>query len=56
MTKDILVSMFIKKKFEYALNAFDRIVFNTREIIRPNRKFERKHRQKKPYSMNYKRL
>lgn len=56
MTKDILVSMFIKKRFENALNAFDKIVFNTREIIRPNRKFERKHRPKKTYSMNYKRL
>lgn len=56
MTKDILVGIFIKKQYETALEYFDKIVYNTREIIRPNRKNERKHRQKKLYSMNYKRL
>ncbi|NOY97076.1 MAG: IS4 family transposase [Chlorobi bacterium] len=56
MTKDILVGVFIKQQYEKALKAFDDIVYNTREIIRPDRKNERKHRQKKPYSMNYKRL
>ena len=56
MTKDILVGVFIKQQYKKALRAFDDIVYNTREIIRPNRKNERKHRQKKPYSMNYKRL
>lgn len=55
-TKDILVGLFIKKKYSQALDAFDDIVFRTREIIRPNRKNPRKHRQKKPYSMNYKGL
>ncbi|MEN8120983.1 MAG: hypothetical protein ABFS35_11575 [Bacteroidota bacterium] len=56
MTKDILVGVFIKQQYKKALKAFDDIVYNTREIIRPNRKNERKHHQKKPYSMNYKRL
>lgn len=56
MTKDILIGVFIKKQFERALEFFDKNVFNTREIIRPNRKNERKHQQKKTYSMNYKRL
>jgi len=56
MTRDILVGVFMKKQYKKALIAFDDIVFNTREIIRPDRKNERKHRQKKPYSMNYKRL
>ncbi len=56
MTKDILVGVFIKQQYKKALSAFDDVVYNTREIIRPNRKNERKHRQKKPYSMNYKRL
>ena len=56
MTKEILVGLFIKKQYKKALKFFDVIVYNTREIIRPNRKNERKHRQKKPYSMNYKRL
>lgn len=56
MTKDILVGVFIKEQYEKALKAFDKIVYSTREIIRPDRKNERRHRQKKPYSMNYKRL
>lgn len=56
MTKEILVSLFIKQGINLALGAFDDIVYKTREIIRPNRKNERKQRQKKPYCMNYKRL
>lgn len=56
MTKEILVSTFIKGQYKMALNAFDSIVFHTREIIRPGRKFERKHRMKKTYAMAYKRL
>jgi hypothetical protein len=56
MTRDILVGVFIKQQYKKALKAFDDIVYNTREIIRPDRKNERKHRQKKPYCMNYKRL
>ncbi len=56
MTKDILIGVFIKHQYKKAIEAFDEIVYNTREIIRPNRKNERKHRQKKRYSMNYKRL
>jgi len=56
MTKDILISMFLKNQFAGAIKAFDDIVYKTREVIRPGRKNERKHRQKKPYCMNYKRL
>lgn len=56
MTQNILVGVFIKQQYKKALDAFDKIVYSTREIIRPDRKNERKHRQKKPYSMNYKRL
>ena len=56
MTRDILIGMFIKNQYQKALSAFDEIVYKTREIISPNRKIERKQRQKKPYSMNYKRL
>lgn len=55
-TQDILISVFLRKQFKKAIKAFDKIVFGTREIIRPNRKFERKKRPKRPYSMNYKRL
>lgn len=56
MTKDILVGVIIKQQYKKALRAFDDIVYNTREIIRPDRKNERKHHQKKLYNMNYKRL
>ncbi|MBN2263728.1 MAG: IS4 family transposase [Prolixibacteraceae bacterium] len=55
-TMDILVPTFIRKKYKEALQAFDLIVENTREIVRPGRSNPRNKRQKKPYSMNYKRL
>ncbi len=56
MTQDILIGLFIRKQIKKAFEAFDKIVKSTREIIRPNRKEERKHHPKKLYSMNYKRL
>lgn len=56
MTREILIGTFLKNKVVGALKAFDHIVGSTREIIRPDRKNPRKHRQKKPYSMNYKQL
>lgn len=56
MTRDICISLFLKKMIRQALEAFDKIVKSTREIIRPNRKNERKHRPKQLYHMNYKRL
>lgn len=56
MTQDILVSVFIRKQFKNAIKAFDKIVYLTREVIRPGRSNPRKHKQKKPYSMAYKRL
>lgn len=55
-TQNILIGVMIKNQFQKALEAFDKIVENTREIIRPGRSFERNKRPKKPYSMNYKRL
>lgn len=51
---DIAIPMFIKKKFGDALNAFDKLVYNTREIVRPGRKVPRHKRMKKPHYMNYK--
>lgn len=56
MTLDILIPLFVRKQYKDALKAFDQIVSETREIIRPGRVVPRKHRQKKPYTMNYKRL
>ena len=56
MTQEILIGIFIRKQIKKAFVAFDKIVESTREIIRPNRNVKRKHRPKKLYSMNYKRL
>lgn len=56
MTRNISIGLFIKEIIKKALKAFDLIVYGTREIIRPNRKNERKHRQKRLYHMNYKRI
>jgi len=56
MTQDILIGVVIKQKYKQALEAFDKIVASTREIVRPGRSFERRKRPKKTYSMNYKRL
>ena len=56
MTQDILIAVFLRKQFEKALNAFDKIVEETREIIRPGRSNPRKKRPKQLYSMNYRRL
>lgn len=56
MTQKILIGVFIKKKYKQAIEAFDSLVFKTREIIRPNRSEPRNHKIKKRYSMNYKNL
>jgi hypothetical protein len=56
MTREISIGLFIKKLIGEALLAFDALVSKTREIIRSGRKFERKHKTKKLYSMNYKPL
>ena len=56
MTGNISIALFLTNKIKSAIEAFDRIVEQTREIIRPNRKFERKKKPKKPYHINYKRL
>ena len=56
MTQDIMIGLLIKQKYKQALEAFDKIVASTREIVRPGRSFERKKRPNKTYSMNYKRL
>jgi hypothetical protein len=55
-TKDVLVALFLKSRAKEAIVAFDDIVYKTREVIRPGRKNERKHKFKKPYCINYKRL
>jgi len=56
MTLDVLISVFVRKNYKMALEAFNLNVFGTREIIRPGRSITRNKKPKKPYSMNYKRL
>jgi len=56
MTQDIMIAVFIRKQFTKALQAFDNVVAETREIIRPDRSEPRNKKPKKLYSMNYKRL
>ena len=56
MTQNILIAVFIRKQFEKAISAFDKIVADTREIIRPGRSNPRKKKPKQLYSMNYKHL
>ncbi len=56
MLRNISVGLFIKHKIEQAITAFDKIIYNTTEIIRPNRKNERCKRPKRHYYMNYKPL
>ncbi len=56
MFKEIIVKVFIEKIISPAIEAFDKILEATTEIIRPGRKFERKKLKKKPPSMNYKQL
>ena len=55
-TQDIIIGVMLKNLVVKALKAFDDIVFRTREIIRHGRSNPRKHRQKNPYTMNYKPL
>lgn len=52
----ISVSLLLKNMATQTLIFFDKIVYQTRELIRPNRKNPRKHKVKKAFSMNYKPL
>jgi hypothetical protein len=54
--KEGIAKIFINKLIRPALNAFDKIVRASVDIVRPNRKFPRKKRKKYPPSMNYKQL
>ncbi|MEO5995610.1 MAG: hypothetical protein ABIN89_02835 [Chitinophagaceae bacterium] len=56
MIKEISCKVIIDKMIKPALNALDKILKATTEIIRPKRKFERKKIKKKPPNQNYKPL
>jgi Transposase DDE domain len=56
MFRGNLISLFLKEIIATTIAAFDEIVYKTRELIRPNRRFPRNHKVKKRYSPNYKPL
>ena len=56
LVRECMIGVFIKKKIKSFLISFDEILIKTKEAIRPNRSFPRNHKQKKPKSMNYKKM
>lgn len=56
MLRNISIGLFIKRMVRKAIKAFDLVVKNTTEIVRPGRKIKRKNRPKRLYYMNYKQL
>ena len=56
MFYDIAIGIFIKKNIKGTLEAFDRLLIKTCEIIRPERKNPRNHKTKSVYYMNKKKL
>jgi Transposase DDE domain len=54
--KDHWDKLWVSRKIKKALAALDELLIRTREMFRPNRKFARNHKQKKPPSMAYKQL
>ena len=56
MVREIVKTVLVKKFIKPALAALDDFLKATTEVVRRNRKFERKKIKKKPPSMNYKGL
>ena len=58
MLRNISIGLFIKRMVRKAIKAFDLVVKNTKEIVRPGRKIKRKNRPNRLYYnyMNYKQL
>jgi hypothetical protein len=54
MFREIGVALLLKGKVAKAIEAFDKNIFKTREIVRPGRSNERKKRPKRLHYMNYK--
>ncbi len=53
---DIIVPLLGRKRIRDSIEAFDKLVYNTRESIRPDRSNPRPHKPKRPYRQNYKPL
>lgn len=49
-------ALWLKAKTKQLLMAFDKMLEKSTDIVRPGRKFERKHKHKSPPAMNYKQL
>jgi hypothetical protein len=56
MVCECMIGVFIKKRIKRFLHILDEILTRTTEAIRPHRSFPRNHKQKKPRSMNYKKM
>jgi hypothetical protein len=56
MVKEVLSKVLINKMIQPAIEAFDLVAKATTEIVRPNRRVERRKIKKKPPSMNYKQV
>lgn len=54
--RDIWARLWIRPRIAAALSAMDKILKKTCEIVRPGRKFKRKHLTKRPPNMGYKQL
>lgn len=55
-TKAVAISIFLKNKIKEGIEAFDDIVYKTREIVRPNRTNPRNHKPKRQHHINYKHI
>lgn len=55
-TRNSFIPLFLKKKYCKTLKVFDTIIYSSRQIIRPGRKFKRKIQSNKPKPHNYKQL
>lgn len=56
MFRNISIGLLLKGNIDKAIKAFDDVVSQTKEIVRPGRKNERKRSDKKLHHMNYKAL
>ncbi len=56
MLQNVSIGMLLGKSVRLAIEAYDTIIYKTRELVRPCRQIERKKRLKKLHYMNYKRL
>ena len=53
---DMAISMFLKRKFRESMDAFDDVVYNTRELVRPGRREARSKKPRKTHHMTCKPL